>query len=495
MQRKSLTLFLFILLTTFSLSACSRSDAQILKNDIPVQTEPASTNENPQKTLTISKNTFMGSERLLEIAIAAFKDKYPEWDVVLEDYGGDSLGISISVPQSANPNMAVSVNPSSPLVADAYANSVTTAVMSGGGSDIISMLGISEIEYEKAGVLVDLKPYFDTDSAINKENFSPKLLKLMETDGKLFILPLIYDVYCYCIPPNERNSEIYSGLRKKIDADGAVPWEWTWEEMATYFEPYFLESGKDYLKAAYPQDIMVEIVNNYFSILIDKENAVSNFNCDIFRKALQSVKDIQDKGYIFSVDMKSTDGTATEFLSTTGFSLDRANNLSALRTQFPDGSNLQAFAFPNVDGVTGSAFRTNNPYVYAINANSKNKDMAWEFLKVLATCDGIRNSMAVDGSRIDVGAGKEAYQDYFEAVNRGFVSEDEAKISDIEISEYSENRALFLDTINRHNTREWGELRDIIFKDTESYFAGNTTLEETVAKVDAEVQKWLDEKK
>ena len=142
------------------------------------------------------------------------------------------------------------------------------------------------------------------------------------------------------------------------------------------------------------------------------------------------------------------------------------------------GQELSIIGWPNLDGSCGSTIRPN--HLFAINANSENKDGAWEFLKFLMTDPQVQNMVATErGFPVSQKAlersasmGAEIDCDTATTAQAEKVIDLISQISSV----YSED-----------------SIYNIVNEEAEAFFAGDKTAEETAKIIGNRVQIYLSE--
>jgi multiple sugar transport system substrate-binding protein len=248
-------------------------------------------------------------------------------------------------------------NPSIDLQPDKYVLKINTDLMSGQGCDILDLSNLPSVAYADSNYLVDLYELFEQDSGISIVDYYTNVLKAFEYKDKLYQLPLGFHYY-YCginnayLPDNFKHNEKY----------------WNYSMM---FELYNQTNGLDSsLYYGYrPLQPIRDDFNTYFNVK-DKTCDINNDQfINILTRAFEYYN--PDEGIV---------GTSAK--------IDMTNNLFLVLDYPFEIRNYkdyyqEEFSYPhpllNSEGkITLSPI---SPGRLAINNNSKEKELAWEFIK------------------------------------------------------------------------------------------------------------------
>lgn len=244
-------------------------------------------------------------------------------------------------------------------------------IASGKGPDIV----VTEFDnhsdaYAKKGLYLDLNTMLEKDEELSKEDFSANILEALSLDGKLFFISPSYYIRTIV------GKKSLIGDRKSWTLDEMIQFEKTLPEGSSLFEINTRES------------ILSEIISMNYKYFIDDKNGKCNFNNEEFIKALEYSKTLPEGNDEYYNSLYGED-----------YYMDyeskwRENKIALLNLYMSSISDLNYslhgrigepvsfVGYPSVDG-NGSGIVFNS--VYAISAKTKNKEAAWEFIRVNLT--------------------------------------------------------------------------------------------------------------
>ena len=240
-------------------------------------------------------------------------------------------------------------------------NLLNTQLISGAGPDIIQFSGVSAKQYGQRGYLLNLYNLMDSDADIAKDDFL--CLGCFETDGKL----------CAISPGFFINT--FLGLKSVFgDKTG-----WTFDE---YFDmEKNLSDGNVMIINSSKDEFLRFCLMNYMDSAIDWENGTCDFDNPDFLAILKAANAVEDAN-INELDYL---GITTESMVASGenkimYSMFTGiNELASYEKAV--GQELCFIGWPTADGSCGSCIF---PLMrLGINANSKNAEGAWEFIKYI----------------------------------------------------------------------------------------------------------------
>lgn len=232
-------------------------------------------------------------------------------------------------------------------------------VMAGNGADIFDLSSLNLTLLATKGLVEDLGPYLDNDPDINREDYFQSVLNAYTIDGKLCTIP---------------NTFYIQTLLGKASQVGDTP-GWTIDDLINLVESS--PEGTEVLgyanKLSILQTCMMFSANNY----VNWETGECKFNTDDFIKLLEFANtfpsEFQYDEETPSEAQKIRDGK--QLLMSAGFSSIEDYQRYELIFEEP----MTAIGYPNPAGNNGSVISGSTSF--AINAKSKYKEGAWEFIK------------------------------------------------------------------------------------------------------------------
>lgn len=234
------------------------------------------------------------------------------------------------------------------------------ALTSGSGPDIFDVNIVNMQMMAQKGVMEDLNPYIDADETIKREDLFESVLNAFSVNGKL-----------YCIPTG---FYVETVIGKTADV-GETP-GWTLDELMALMESK--PEGTEVFDYATREYILQMCMMYNFESFINWETGECNLDGEEFIKVLEFANRFESsEDYTYDEDAPSTpskiqDGTL--MLMSTSFSSVQDYQMQSAMF----GEPITMIGYPTTEG-NGSAISGQN--TYAMNAKSKNKEAAWEFIK------------------------------------------------------------------------------------------------------------------
>lgn len=255
-----------------------------------------------------------------------------------------------------------------PATESRYTQKRIVELMSGEAPDIMEMSGISISRYAGSGLLCDLYSFGDFDQAFPADEFYTGMLKGAETEKGLFAIPISgYPSVMWV------NQEVAGLLDIDLQAMESV----TIRDLLDMYRSA-VEQGIVEDSFVLDSDMTaVSLIANEYPALLDRAEGKALFDSDEFCELLEKTKSADFANPVaVGYQGSSVTGTADTFDTTTRLvnsgSFGRQNLLL-----YKIGS-LKAEPIPI---VTASGQRMFSGNTFAITENSKNKELAWEFLK------------------------------------------------------------------------------------------------------------------
>lgn len=282
-----------------------------------------------------------------------------------------------------------------------YIRRLNTELMSGRGADILQVDIIPWYKYADMGCIEDLSPLILNDSNFDKDVTRRNILDATLYKKKYFILPLDFMFYFYAF-----DASFFNNSERQIFEELDT---FTFEDMIRLSEPAFLRNKKQNSIFGvsgctyHSYHVFKILLRQHYLEFVNIPAKQVFFDDGRFERLLLSVNEYLENGYIqetteiiedfvrydIGIDYKERI-KENRFLC----KYEQSGHLMQNFSYALVGNNyslLPTYGDVNNDLVAGLASdNTGNvefwsPLVYALNANSKNKRTAWEFLKFLAT--------------------------------------------------------------------------------------------------------------
>jgi len=290
----------------------------------------------------------------LGYAIEKFNKIYPGVEIILTTYNSD---------------------------AEKYRAQVSAQLISGTAGDILDAGVFSYMELADRGFLADFYPLMRQDAGFNKDDYYMNVFKGLEYKGKLYSFPVYF--YYSLIGVNNVFSEDLAGRFKQYC-------EISTREMLDLYQG-LNDRGNHYIDRNF--DAIIAIRDNYGDF-VDHENKTCWFNTDEFTKLLEDAKgathplrfENRELGWYMGSDFTraSQEEAAHQYLFWKA-------SCSRYEVLFPIvEKNVFSHFIPMVNNNGNLVFDPSKQFY--ISEASKNKELAWEFLKFLTTPDMIQES-------------------------------------------------------------------------------------------------------
>lgn len=358
-------------------------------------------------------------------------------------------------------------------------------ITSGNGPDIIDISNIDYKQYVSKGVFENLYPYMEKDG-VNKADYLENVLKAYEVDGKLYgIVPQFY----------------ITTTIAKASKVGEVP-GWTLSEMLDFVENSEAENIFQY---AGRESIFYYCIYNNIDEFIDWETGECRFNGDDFIRVLEFANKFPEE-----IDYNNDEGISSQ-LRSDKILLMQTSISSVQEYQMMNGlfgEKTTYIGYPNSE-KKGNLIQPINGSV-AINAKSKNKDGAWEFIKTLIS-DDYQNSLVSEHgsswgfplkiSALDKQFEKDMTPEYYEDENGNQVEQMKTSWGyddfnmDIYAATQEEVDAVkeIIFSAERTSSSINEELTNIITEETGAFFKGQKTAKDTADIIQNRIQIYVKE--
>jgi len=356
--------------------------------------EPESINavgETSELTGEITISCYDNSSWLLDKAVLAFDEKYPNVTVIVERFAPP-----MEVKTSEDGKTLSTVTDDEKAATD-YIQRINTELMAGKGADILQIDVIPYYKYADGGYLEDLQQYMDSDPDFNEADYRMNIMDAVKYKNKQYIFPLsiAFSFFAY------DTSFFTDSQREAIQASN----KFTIEQLISIADGAF--TGDNYmfgLSGGYQSSsIFGSLLAENYTSFVDIANKKAYFDDGRFEQLLLSVNEYVEKGYIKdAAELEDViwaggeDGFARpnpderfyyklESHASLLQNFDKELELTNIPYYTP------AYGYDKDDAIAGIAADYNGGvpcrtyYMYALNSNSKNKAIAWEFIKFLAS--------------------------------------------------------------------------------------------------------------
>lgn len=251
-----------------------------------------------------------------------------------------------------------------------YVQTTNTQLLSGKGADLIDLdvSGLQVGKYVNKNALVDLNEMMNNDKSFDSNRYYMNILENVKMNGGLYALPTRFFL------------DTLTGDSEGIKKAGVQinDKDWTWSQFAKAGKQLNSKEGRYAMGNTPPEQMLGYLVADNYSTLVDNSKRKANFTSPFFTDLLKQVKGMYDEKVI-TVDAINF-GDAY-FYPTLLFSPD--DYFAGPADFFKQG---KVYSKPRVNGQeSGGSFKGHKSI--ALNANSKVKQEAWEFIKFLLSED------------------------------------------------------------------------------------------------------------
>lgn len=302
------------------------------QNILYLQQGRKDSSQEEQEKITITIGS--GADILLEKTVTQFNASNDKYNVVIEAYEKDKI---------------------------------LTEIIAGKGPDLIrpEILGL-EIAVEK-GIVEDLTPYLEKSENIDREDLYEGVLEEYTIDNKLVCIPPSFDIMAPC------------GLASELGTEPG----WTIEEFMDYIESH---RGATIYAGSSVGDSRLYLIGNYVNSvqdkLVDYTNKQAYFDTEEFHKIMEYAKGYEtlydneiDHHDAQSVGEKMREGKILLY----DFPIKTPTSYMEYKQAFKE--DMVVIGYPSTTGEVN--YRISTSREFAINANSEQKEGAWEFIEFM----------------------------------------------------------------------------------------------------------------
>lgn len=230
-------------------------------------------------------------------------------------------------------------------------------------------------KYAEAGVLEPLDSYMEKDG-FDFSLYTPSIIENSMYNGIHYTVPKGTDSMAVIV-----NTALFE--KYGVDVPDS---DWTWDDMVEVCRN-LKQNIEDSGDSIYPMSLMLNSTNGswqpivyQFGGTIFNEDGTSGYSNEKDIKAIQAIVDMIDEGLI--PDYQTISDTSAEELFISGQAcMLYLPTFSSQKIEQAEMENVKLIQLPTAES---KAFIAGNMH-YGMNAASKHKDEAWEFLKYLAS--------------------------------------------------------------------------------------------------------------
>lgn len=443
------------LLALAALNGCGgdmRADAGLPK-DATGHIEKNYAPPEPEGELFVSA---MSEQEFMTVAANQFMAKYPKVKVTINAYRG----------MSTDPGP----NPPDEYKTENYRNYLNTKIMTGKAEDIIFTAHLPVKKYADMGVFEDLSQFLSVAPEINPENFFMNALEApKDSKGKIYVLPLTSSFMVASF-----DSRLVSEADSRLD-EGMT--STSFEKAAAYAQQLVDGTAKKnaYVAQHNPTSFFSYLIKDSLNEFVDAEHKRASVDTERYVNLLNHTKGLVDRGYFSAKN--SIDFYNMEYY----FALYIQNEFQAAFFSLgPDPAD--SCALPLSD--SGGKVYANPNNSLGINSASKNKTLAWEFVRFLLS-DEMQSSPSLHGpcvNRRGFEASAERYLKLYNDNSGGNVGREE----------YIRLLESWMQQVNAYDTSD-PVIDEFFSEENGKFFDGRQSAGETARLLQAKIDKYLNE--
>ena len=358
--------FLLLLAGIVILAGCTKNSENLIEktgsSDLVEQSDDK--DYIPPKMQGAISISVLEADEILKIASDMFMKKYPDVKITINAFrtietvkteGGSTIG----------------VNQSEELSNENYISQLNTKIMSGKAEDIVLTSSIPIRKYTDISAFEDLTFFLNHTPEINADNYYMNIFETMkDSKGKLYELPLSCGLGTMIYFDKALVSEIDLVMENSVT-------EMSYQNALVYAKQLVDSTSKENTYLAHVRrnsaDIIRGVFNDNYNEFIDIENKKVNINTKQFIELLKMIEDLENQGYFDT-------NKSLDYNMEYHFALDSDSDTQAVYySLLPDTNRCYSMPLSDANGniATSSYLR------FGINSASKNKELAWEFLKFM----------------------------------------------------------------------------------------------------------------
>ena len=367
-------------------------------------------------------------------------------------------------------------------------------ITAGNVPDILCLDRLPAEKFGAKGLFEDLWPYIDNDPELGRDALMSHVLECAEQQGKLYYVINSFEIMTAAAPAAAVGDRL----------------GWTLEDLRAALAQ--MPEGCQAYSPAESKDWMLnELLNADMDRYVDWETGTCSFDSGEFQELLDYINSLD-----ISPDQRGRGIEYTEETVLDGRQMLYYSNSGGLITNFFDvqrceavlGGPVSFVGNPKQDGSCGSAFYAGfNSCPLAITAACGDKEAAWSFLRELLLPRGVKvPADGLSGIR-ELPINREDFTQLYqrsssvkeENISGRLFSDAEGKpllsvgYEAVTQTEYEQIMELYDAIESMYTTDE--DIWEIVSGEASAYFAGERSLEDTVARIQNRAQLYVNEQK
>lgn len=369
-----------------------------------------------------------------------------------------------------------------------FIQKLNTQILTGKGPDIIEIDSMPYRKYADMNLLLDFNELMGEDSDFDKDLYYTNVFEAMEYKNKLYTIPLTVNY-----PAFMTNTAFLKEYSIEFDDNN-----WTWDDFLDISKKVMIDTNKDgkddmySLPTTVPQSIFKYLINSSTKNFIDHKNKKAYFTSKEFVEILKMCKTMSSEDI--------TNPEVTEFQSDSGGFVFLPYSISDFPMFYGNGLlNTDEISFYRFPPLNRELYSFSPAYMYGINSNTKHKEEAWEFIKFLLS-EEVQSYERLYGIPINKSARQNKLEYRFKEAKDYMNEFGDLYGYKVSIPEKYENQIKnnieklnkIVPKLNNCNTYDIQVLK-ILNDETENFFNGNKSAEETSEIIQRKVEMYLNE--
>lgn len=454
-------------------SQTALKEEQTLEGEMPKEkAEEAEVSGDPALSLadlklegTLKVSTYEDDE-YMEAASKAFEAKYPGVHIEVDTFA------PLNIETTADGKGVISSSNDDPnLSRDKYITQLNTAFMNGTASDLINLFGLPFYKYAERGYLYDLKNTINGPDGLNREEYYMNAIDALQFDEGYYSMPFLFDV-------------VSLGVAKpKLEAAGMSEQDltnetWSLDTAIELCKKINEKTGKKYtifsnVGGAHYMHMLFRMNQDKY---VDIKSKKVNFDSEAFIEELERVKALTDEGFFDETSFNSLFYTSNELYQP----------YCSEKYYTPSWKDYCVGWKPFVN-EEGASQMSSYCY-YGLNAASKQKELAWAFIKFMYSEEMQISGYGVHANKAAEKKAMEKLVDYFEneeqitlngpreEIIEDFIKWDEAGIQAVKTTCLLER-----------------EITSLVYYELFPYFKGEKTAQEVAKSLQNKVNVMMNE--
>lgn len=231
-------------------------------------------------------------------------------------------------------------------------------IISGNNVDIFDLSSVNMKQLANKGLIEDLAPYLEKDPDVKRADLFESVLQAYTMDGILLGIPNSFSIQTLIAKASDVGAE--SG--------------WTLSELMDFVSQK--PEGVEIFEYGTKDQVLYTCMANNFDSYVNWSTGECNFNSEDFKNVLEFANTFPQEANYNEDDLSQPEKIQQGKLLFMNGYISNVEDYSMFDTIFQEP--ITAIGYPS---NTGNGAFLQGSYSFAINAKSKNKDAAWEFIK------------------------------------------------------------------------------------------------------------------